>query len=105
MSSAVTERDLGSQATSPRDKRRPSRHHYGNQAFHPFQPQPGLARPLIDLDPWCASQHELPSPAVDEYRGRRETKCELVHRGEICSRRPFFLDIALPEKDSSFIII
>jgi hypothetical protein len=46
---------LGSQATGPRDKQRPSRYRYDDQSFHPFQPQPGLARPLIDLDPWCAS--------------------------------------------------
>jgi hypothetical protein len=54
---------LVSPPAGPHDEQRASRHDYDDQTFHPFQPQPGLARPLIDLDPWCASQHELPSPA------------------------------------------
>ena len=53
-------------AASPGDNQRSSPRHDDDQALHLFQPQPGLARPLIDLDPWCASRHELPSPAVDE---------------------------------------
>ena len=92
-----TRPQLGSPSASPRDKQRPSRFHYDDQTFDPFQPQPGPARPLIDLDTWCASQHGFPLPLTINEADAAERSVSYFTPGEIFPGAPLSVNYELPK--------
>jgi hypothetical protein len=88
---------LVSPPASPHDEQRSSRHHDDDQTFRPFQPQPGLARPLIDLDPWYGSQHELRSPASINDADAAKRSVSYFTLGEIFSAVPLSVNYEVPD--------